>query len=79
MQVTQEYIYSSNPWESNHRDGPTGHNNFQLEYWSGLVNRRLAMWVSPQVHCTTCTDAGICMTLASCRALIPLHVYVYLT
>ena len=21
------YIYSSNPWESNHRDGPTGHNN----------------------------------------------------
>ena len=21
------YIYSSNPWESNHRDGPMGHNN----------------------------------------------------
>ena len=21
------YIYSSNPWESNHRDGPTGHKN----------------------------------------------------
>ena len=20
------YIYSSNPWESNYRDGPTGHN-----------------------------------------------------
>ena len=21
------YIYSSNPWESNHRDGPTAHKN----------------------------------------------------
>ena len=21
------YIYNSNPWESNHRDGPTGHKN----------------------------------------------------
>ena len=24
---TCTYIYSSNPWESNHRDGPTGHKN----------------------------------------------------
>ena len=23
----KKYIYSSNPWESNHRDGPTGHKN----------------------------------------------------
>ena len=23
--MTQTYKYSSNPWESNHRDGPTGH------------------------------------------------------
>ena len=29
MYVTQaKYtVYSSNPWESNHRDGPTGHKN----------------------------------------------------
>ena len=24
------YIYSSNLWESNHRDGPTGHKNYHL-------------------------------------------------
>ena len=23
--VSDNFIYSSNPWESNHRDGPTGH------------------------------------------------------
>ena len=29
--VTHIYIYkhTSNPWESNHRDGPTGHNKIE--------------------------------------------------
>ena len=26
IQLQYVYTYSSNPWESNHRDGPTGHN-----------------------------------------------------
>ena len=24
------YIYSSNPWESNYRDDPTGHNKYYV-------------------------------------------------
>ena len=30
------YIYSSNPWESNHRDGPTGHKNKKKRVQEGV-------------------------------------------
>ena len=52
------YIYSSNPWESNHRDGPTGHKNKKKKSSGRCLSTPL--WTNPifytvQLNSHTCT------------------------